>query len=341
MMSVRDNPHGGGAVREFEVGPDDPGRFRFSASAIWEVMHAARTLRDPVQQPYHRPWLAGVDVTAVLAETPTLAALSPVSGYTPDFLTPPPDDRRRPDLRRDIDRLRATSAEEVASGLAESIAWAVTRRERADLVALAADPERTLARVADELDLAWQSLVAPWWPAIERLLQADVAHRGSQILTDGLEAAVNGLDRRVRWSGERVRIKGGENRRTALDGRGLLLIPSAFGWPRVICPDPPWPPAIAYPARGIGELWTQASRPPEVLGRLLGPHRARVLAGLDVPTTTTDLALALGLAAPSVSRHLAVLAGTGLVTSQREGRRVPYRRTALGTALVSGARDET
>jgi len=219
----------------------------------------------------------------------------------------------------------------------EAVARAATRPARDAVVALSADPERTLALAADELEVAWQLLVAPWWSTIERLLEADVAYRGTQILSDGLEAAVNDLDPRVRWHGDRVRISGGDGHETSLDGQGLLLIPSAFGWPRVISPDPPWPPAIAYPARGIGALWSQSSRPPDSLGRLLGPHRARVLAGLDLPTTTTDLALQLGLAAPSVSRHLAVLVDAGLVTKQRDGRRVPYRRTALGDSLVTAS----
>ena len=324
-------------MRSFVVGPDDPGRFRFSASALWEVLQAVRTLRDRAQQRYHRPWLEGVGVPAVLARLPTLTTLSPVHGYTPDFLTPPPDERRRPDPVRELARLRATSAEVVTTALVEAVARAATRPARDAMVALSADPERTLALAADELEVAWQLLVAPWWSTIERLLEADVAYRGTQILSDGLEAAVNDLDPRVRWHGDRVRISGGDGHETSLDGQGLLLIPSAFGWPRVISPDPPWPPAIAYPARGIGALWSQSSRPPDSLGRLLGPHRARVLAGLDLPTTTTDLALQLGLAAPSVSRHLAVLVDAGLVTKQRDGRRVPYRRTALGDSLVTAS----
>ena len=324
-------------MRTFVVGPDDPGRFRFCASALWEVMQAVRTLRDPAQQRYHRPWLAGVDVPDALVQLPTLTALSPVHGYTPDFLTPAPDERRRPDPQSELARLRATPVDVVAGALAESVSRATTRGARDELVALAADPGRTLGRAADELENAWERLVAPWWPAIERLLEGDVAYRGTQILSDGLEVAVNDIDRRIRWRGDRVRISGDDNRETALDGQGLLFMPSAFGWPRIISLDPPWPPAIAYPARGIGELWSLASRPPEWLGRLLGTHRARVLASLDAPATTTDLALQLGLAAPSVSRHLAVLVDAGLVTKQRDGRRVPYRRTDLGAALLAAS----
>ena len=323
-------------MRTFVVGPDDAGRFRFSASALWEALQAFRTLRDPVQQAYHRPWLAGVDARSVLDDLPVLGSLSPVHGWTPDFLTPPPDSRRHPDPVRELARLRATRPQQVAVGLQECVEQATSRRARLALVALSADPATTLASAAGELERAWATLVAPWWPAIERLLQADVAHRGTQILSDGLETAVNSLDPRIRWEGDRVRVRGGDSRETRLDGRGLLFIPSAFGWPRIVSPDPPWPPAIAYPARGVGDLWTRVAPPPEALGRLLGPHRARVLAGLDAPATTTDLALRLGLAAPSVSRHLAVLADAGLVTSSREGRRVPYRRTALGSALLQG-----
>ena len=45
----------------------------------------------------------------------------------------------------------------------------------------------------------------------------------------------------------------------------------------------------------------------------------------DTPLTTSELAERLDLSAPAVSRHLSVLENAGLVTGERDGRRVLYR----------------
>ncbi|CAM5555586.1 hypothetical protein SMICM304S_06141 [Streptomyces microflavus] len=75
--------------------------------------------------------------------------------------------------------------------------------------------------------------------------------------------------------------------------------------------EEPWQPAVIYPARGIGGLWSGAGeRTPETLARLLGRVRADVLCALDEPAWTSALAHRLGLA-PSVSAHLSVLRERG------------------------------
>jgi DNA-binding transcriptional ArsR family regulator len=67
---------------------------------------------------------------------------------------------------------------------------------------------------------------------------------------------------------------------------------------------------------------------------LLGRARATLLEALRSPATTTELARALGVTPSAVSQHLAVLRESGLVERERSGRRVGYRITALGTALL-------
>ncbi|WP_143667203.1 helix-turn-helix transcriptional regulator, partial [Streptomyces sp. ms184] len=74
---------------------------------------------------------------------------------------------------------------------------------------------------------------------------------------------------------------------------------------------------------------------PEALGLLLGRARAAVLCALDEPAGTTALAHLLGLAPSSVSAHLSVLRGAGLLTSRRYGHQVLYERTPLGIALAA------
>jgi DNA-binding transcriptional ArsR family regulator len=60
-----------------------------------------------------------------------------------------------------------------------------------------------------------------------------------------------------------------------------------------------------------------------------------VLRALTVPTTTTGLAGALGLAPSTVSEHLAGLQAAGVVHRRRAGRRVLYGLEPAGIALVN------
>ncbi|MFD0327965.1 winged helix-turn-helix domain-containing protein [Streptacidiphilus monticola] len=76
---------------------------------------------------------------------------------------------------------------------------------------------------------------------------------------------------------------------------------------------------------------------PDALSALLGRSRARVLAALDSPASTTQLARSLGFAPGAVADHLAVLRAAGLLTRARAGRSVLYRRTPMGEALMGAA----
>src|SRR5205085_6991256 len=73
-----------------------------------------------------------------------------------------------------------------------------------------------------------------------------------------------------------------------LDGRGLLLVPSAFAWPQIASiTEPPWQPTLIYPARGVGTLWEPGEpAAPAALSALLGRRRAAVLGALDAPRST-------------------------------------------------------
>jgi DNA-binding transcriptional ArsR family regulator len=320
-------------VQTYLVGPADAGRFRFGCSALWETVLAVRTLDDPVQRPYHRPWLAGVDVARTRGELPCLAALTPSRGWTPGFLAPPPGPRGRPDPERELAQVRATPSVLVTREIRRT---AASQDHPVPLLEELADhPEQARDRIAGELQLAWERLVAPVWPQVRRLLEDDMAYRSSQVVEHGLEATVNGLDERIRWRADRITVRATAGGTVELAGSGLLLMPMAFGWPRVIAlEDEGWPPAVAYPARGIGALWSAVPPVPDALGRLLGPNRAALLAALDHEATTTALAGRLELTPAAVSRHLTLMQQAGLVVGRRQGREVRYRRTAAGTTLL-------
>ena len=96
----------------------------------------------------------------------------------------------------------------------------------------------------------------------------------------------------------------------------------------------PW---LAYPSRGLATLWTQ---PPDVdastVVALIGKPRARLLAMLDEPFPTIELARRLRVTPSAVSQQLRVLRTARLVTRMRSQRHVMYHRTDLGTFLLSG-----
>jgi len=72
----------------------------------------------------------------------------------------------------------------------------------------------------------------------------------------------------------------------------------------------------------------------EALGSL--PRRQMLSFLSQTALSTVELAQRFGMSPPAVSRHLAVLLGAGLVSSEREGQRVLYRlnRDALLGALA-------
>jgi DNA-binding transcriptional ArsR family regulator len=105
--------------------------------------------------------------------------------------------------------------------------------------------------------------------------------------------------------------------------------------------EAPWQPTLLYPARGVATLWdTGADRTPEALASVIGRTRAGLLAELDAPRSTTDVARLLGITPGGASQHLGALRAAGLVASQREGRVVLYVRTPLADALVAGNPDQ-
>ena len=66
--------------------------------------------------------------------------------------------------------------------------------------------------------------------------------------------------------------------------------------------------------------------PQGVFEALASLPRRRMLSFLaQTALSTAELAQRFGMSAPAVSRHLAVLARAGLVSSERQGQRVLYR----------------
>ncbi|WP_182908488.1 helix-turn-helix transcriptional regulator [Microbispora sp. H13382] len=90
-------------------------------------------------------------------------------------------------------------------------------------------------------------------------------------------------------------------------------------------------------ARLVPALW-RARAEPAALAALLGSTRAAMLALLAEPSSMGEVAAALRLAPATASHHLTTLRDAGLVSGEREGRRLRYRRTGLGEQLAGESR---
>jgi len=207
------------------------------------------------------------------------------------------------------------------------------------------DPDyvRLLNELADELTLFWQLTVAPAWPRIMQCLESEVVYRSRLLAFGGAAAVFTGLHDDVsfvpRGDGGSVNVRTGRGPHQRISMEGLLLVPSVFAWPDVYAvARGPWRPTLAFPARGIAELWP--SREPrlpaanEELAALVGAPRARVLRLLTRARTTSELASALGSSPPTISQHVTTLCAAGFLNRARIGRRVLYSLSERGQAVL-------
>lgn len=311
-------------------------RSRFAVSPVWEAVAAVRLLQHSATQwPVYGPWLRRHAAAAADPVFAPLHAVQPRIGNTPDFVTPPPVGPE-PDIADQLAVVRATPPERVAAELARSVEPTNPRAEQ--VRALLADPVAARDALADAVARSWELLVAPEWKAMRAVLADDLAHRGRQVTAGGLAALFGDLHPTLEWGGSGLVATRSREPDRDLGGAGLLLVPSVFTWPSlVVFIDLAYQPTLVYPARGVATLWTPRPAGPDRLARLLGATRATVLAALDPPVTTSDLAARYRLGLATVSAHLAALANAGLADRRREGHRVLYRRTDLGQALLDAA----
>jgi DNA-binding MarR family transcriptional regulator len=319
-------------------GRDDPARVRFAISPLWETMAALRVLLESQRRRYHLPWLDSVRPDLEQLDLWPLLALSPHRGWTPDFLSPAPAGPAT-NIADQLQQVRGTAPERIAREVKRSLTQRSGEAVPEAAWRLLDDPTATRAMLADLLERCWQLLIAPHWPRLRDLLQADILYRTQMLGDYGLERVLGELHPGARWTSHTLTIDAPGTERHQLAGTGLLLMPSVFAWPGLtVITDPPAQPALVYPARGIAELWQPAhTLHSEALGRLLGRTRAALLESLAEPASTHILARRHELAPSTVSEHLAALHNARLVTRRRHRHAVLYQQTPLGTALANGS----
>src|SRR6266498_1341476 len=201
------------------------------------------------------------------------------------------------------------------------------------------DPARQLPGVAGAMKRYWQAAVEPVWPRLHALCIADLSYRMERFAIGGIARVFEDLHPELSFLADRICIDKPHycHHRFDLIGTGVLLVPCVFSWPTLIvgcCGQAR--PSLIYPPRGVAEL-AEASRAEQAdpLSALVGRTRAILLAMLDLPKTTTQLAEQLDLSPAAVSQHLKILKDTTLVTAHRRGRMVLYQRTSAATALLA------
>lgn len=300
-------------------------------------MSALLVLNAPARHCWYLPWLRDIQPVVADLDLGLLSVATPVRGHGPDFLWPSPTSPLTT-IEDDLAQVQATDPAIVAAELAEHARRLDPRTVPADLYrALTADPAEARDRLVTYQRLAWQILVEPLWDRMRGLLDADITTRARQLADGGLEGLFANLHPRAKWESDALHLMGLRRGTVDLRGRGLVLVPTAFGWPNLgIGPTNDTSvasPALVYPMLGAARLWDPGTRSPAI-ARLLGAGRASVLAETLIPSATSSLARRVDLAPATVSQHLTVLRDAGLVTAERRGRRVLYRQTPLAAALL-------
>jgi DNA-binding transcriptional ArsR family regulator len=316
---------------------------RFAISPLWELSQALRLLNgrpDSRDTTLLRPWLARTrDRYRRLAGEADLAVLDALqpTHWGADFIAPTPT-RVSATIEELLAEVRATPLDVAHREIAEAL-----RREPADpRVERILTGDNVTDYIADTLAVAWQALLEPEWPTLRAILERDVVYRAGQLTSRGWAAALDDLHPQLSWQQDHIELTTRQEGDGDLNGRGFLFVPSVFIWPSVaVGIDPPWPPTLCYPARGVAALWEHSGQhktgtsETRALSRLLGPSRASVLQALEEPASTTQLAMILGQSLGGLGGHLAVLRDAGLVTRARSGRTVLYSRTPVGDALIA------
>ncbi|WP_194916070.1 ArsR/SmtB family transcription factor [Catenulispora rubra] len=313
-------------------------RVRFAISPVYEALQAVDVLQEPGKHAVHLPWVRWA--RPLLADVPGWEILA---GFTaravrPGVLVPPPD-VHMPALDEELEIIRAADPGRVRRYFDNN--GAPSDRFQKEFYD---DPPAGLARLADVLRRVFDVLVAPHWPRMLGVLEADIAYR-ARVLADGGAAAVfDDLHHDVRWSDGELRLHGPgiseavwpfTGKEVVLDGRALVLSPSVLGWPDVCVNTKPVTSGLLhYPARAVATVWETRRPAPDALSALLGRTRAELLVQLAEPGTTGELAGRLGVTAGAVSQHLGVLRGAGLVATRRDGRVLLHLRTERAEALL-------
>ena len=313
------------------------GNTRFSFSPLAEATLSLRLIGCPHPTHIHAPWLRSVRNRLDGVDLQLLLAVAPSGKWVADCLMPAPSGPQVT-IEEQLRELAQISAAEMGRDLQE--VWqdepAVPRRLR-ELVRTGAHGPQQLAETLWDY---WDAALEPFWNKICAVLEDDVFHRVAAQMNSGLFVLLEDLHPEVSLDGNLLHVDKPHHTSATYHGRELDLTPSVFAWPGLILRDGQDDRfGLTYAARGVARVWEGLSVMNQIdddpLAALLGRTRAAILEMTSVPMSTTQIARELGQSAGSVSQHLSVLRGSGLVVSRRSGRSVLYSQTSLAQSMIA------
>jgi DNA-binding transcriptional ArsR family regulator len=199
-------------------------------------------------------------------------------------------------------------------------------------------PGRWLAHYVDALRRCWSELEPLW-------------RRSSALLEREQDSLISTLDRGVapteimttrcsrmllRDGAVRLAPADGESRQVRIDPHGVTVIPMVVSAQAGTLSAPgdylDW---IGYPLPDGWRAFDDSAPPAASLQALLGMTRSALLRSLDHPRPVGELAQMLSCAPSAITFQLRALEAAGLISRQRDGRRVFVHRTSRATALLA------
>ena len=320
---------------------DDVARVRvsFAPDPLWEIANSVQILTSRADPLVYGPWQRLV-VPRLRPADGLLAALLPIRGYSPDFLTPGPGGRT--DLDSAVDAVLATPRAGLHHDLTRLAASPDRRRPLPDEVRALADGDLdALHLLGAALHGYHRRALAPFWPVIRAQVEADRAVRARSALEGGTDGLLASFAPVLRWRPPVLEADYPVDRELQLGGRGLVLQPSFFCTRRPVMlarPSPDSTPVLVYPIQHtVGRPWAGGGPGRDAeLGALLGRTRAAILADVVTGRTTGELAERIGISGAAASQHTAVLRRAGLLLSVRRRKYVLHTITPAGLALLDG-----
>ncbi|WP_285601290.1 DUF5937 family protein [Kineosporia sp. NBRC 101731] len=317
-------------MTRYVLAPMDLAEVRFAVSPLNELALSLKSFRDPGRNPLHLNWIRETQAARAGLDDEVLLAMTNDRLWLPDLLTSRPH-QPLSHIDQQLDALADVPPRRFLHDLAvvhpKGLPAAVSGR-----------PSSVRRRVVAALREYWEACLEPYWPRLRQLLEADVAHRGREMVRHGSARMFDGLSPTIRLRDRvlEIRLSTSKGFTRSTDGSGLTLIPTAFTRTAMTPTQSTEEPHVIYAARGVGTLWQPT--PPvstRALSALIGRVRAELLAELAVPASSTELASRRRTTPAAVNQHLRALRDAGLLTSDRSGRSVLYRQSDLGEALVT------
>jgi DNA-binding transcriptional ArsR family regulator len=328
------------APTQSAVAAEHGGTLVLAVSPMWELVTSLRSLTRSPRHPVHRRWRDRV--APQLAELKlTLLPTLVDAPILPHFLQPPPAPNST--FESELAMIAALSASEIATELG----WAFGRRDDPAagvpqvLLPLLTQHATAIEQLVSELRAYWTVALDSSWSRVEDFLLNDVERAGKRV---PFAAAVS-MSPAYSFAGSDLDVANMHFAPVSVPSTDEgWLIPTVFSWPRdasIVCNEVgiAWPtraPMLPYAPRGLANLWDDDRLPgDDALASVIGPARARIMALLVRPTSTSEIANALAMTPGGASQQLALLHSAGLVERSRERRYVYYRLSRRGSQLLA------